>query len=437
MASHSPDVMTIERAQKSFNEAVSLTGYGKYNIFVLLATGGCLMCVIIETMNMSFIIPAAQCDLHLTLSEKGILVSISFLGVITTSHFWGFMADYRGRRNILILSLITSSILSIIGSVIPWAWLFILLRYINGAFIGGASSIIYAFAGEFHDDYYRPKVISWVSAFVALGQMYIPGMAWAILSQKWEFPVDAFGITFRPWRLLIIAYALPSLIVAAMMSILPESPKFLLAKGKHDHTIKILRKMFVINTGKNSIEYPVCTVFLDEFVTEQSTEKKTNFFKLIWKQSVLLFKKEFRLKTILICYLQFGVFLSASALALWFPQILNSLSKFAQTVGNANVTLCGSIMNEEVSQTKYSKFLLAYKGNFWRSYDSRIDDGEICDDSVDTSVFLVVLLIAVAIMITYIVIGIFINKLGKKSILVGKYLSYIFLIVLLLIYIFF
>lgn len=109
------------------------SGYGKFNFYVLLATGGCLMCVIIETMCMSFIIPAAQCDLNLTLTQKGILVSIGFLGVITTSHFWGFMADYRGRKDILVFCLITSSLSTLACSLVPWVWLFILLRFMNGA----------------------------------------------------------------------------------------------------------------------------------------------------------------------------------------------------------------------------------------------------------------------------------------------------------------
>lgn len=167
------------------------SGYGKYNLFVILATGGCLMCVIIESMNMSFIIPAAQCDLNLSLEQKGLLVSITFLGIISTSHFWGIMADIKGRRNILIFCLISSSLTTLACSVVPWPWLFILLRLLNGALyvftmlisvpslffsrLGGASSIIYPFAGEFHDNRYRPKVITWVSSFVAAGQMYIPG----------------------------------------------------------------------------------------------------------------------------------------------------------------------------------------------------------------------------------------------------------------------
>lgn len=43
-----------------------------------------------------------------------------------------------------------------------------------------------------------------------------------------------------------------------------------------------------------------------------------------------------------------------------------------------------------------------------------------CDDSVDTTVFLVVLSIGAAIGVTYLIIGAFINRIGKKTILIGS-----------------
>lgn len=46
-----------------------------------------------------------------------------------------------------------------------------------------------------------------------------------------------------------------------------------------------------------------------------------------------------------------------------------------------------------------------------------------CDDSVDTTVFLVVLSIGAAIGVTYLLIGVFINRIGKKTLLIGKYRS--------------
>lgn len=90
------------------------------------------MAVIMETMGMMFIIPAAVCDLDLDLTSKGLLASISFLGVVSSSHIWGFLADTRGRRNVLLTSMMLGFLTSVLSSLAPNAWSFILIRYLNG-----------------------------------------------------------------------------------------------------------------------------------------------------------------------------------------------------------------------------------------------------------------------------------------------------------------
>lgn len=107
-------------------------GYGLFNIIILLSAGLCLMVVIIETMGMMFVIPAAQCDLDLTLDQKSLLSAISFLGVVSSSLLWGFLADTRGRKNVLFVSMVTSFATTFVASFVPQSWLFIFLRFLNG-----------------------------------------------------------------------------------------------------------------------------------------------------------------------------------------------------------------------------------------------------------------------------------------------------------------
>ena len=46
----------------------------------LAVVGLILMAVINETMGIAYIMPAAQCDLNLSSSDKGILSSMTFIG---------------------------------------------------------------------------------------------------------------------------------------------------------------------------------------------------------------------------------------------------------------------------------------------------------------------------------------------------------------------
>ncbi|KAL3276541.1 hypothetical protein HHI36_011916 [Cryptolaemus montrouzieri] len=379
----------------SFDEAITLTGFGAFNICLFFIIGGFLMCVIIETMSMMFIVPAAKCDLQLTLSQQGLLSSISFFGVVTSSHAWGFLADTRGRRNVLICSLISSFIASICCSFVQTSWLFILLRYINGGCIGGASSIVYAYIGEFHNDKIRPKIVSGVATFVAFGNMYLPGLAWLILPQQWTVDIDFMNLEFKPWRLLIIIYAMPSFIFAILLCFLPESPKFLLTQGKYEETLEILKTMFKVNRGLSKEDYVVSEIFWDDL----GMSKSKSFLKTLWKQTVPLLRHPLLSKTLGVSLLQFGIFASTSGMIMWYPTILNTMSRFVDERPDDQLTLCKSIYWEETNTTASTQTVQG------------------CNDEVKTKVFMISLVIGMVYACMYIFIGLLINVIGKKNLL--------------------
>lgn len=58
-------------------------GLGKFHVLLLLACGLCLMATIVETLNIGFVIPLIdmECELNLTLYQKGLLNSAAFVGL--------------------------------------------------------------------------------------------------------------------------------------------------------------------------------------------------------------------------------------------------------------------------------------------------------------------------------------------------------------------
>lgn len=179
--------------------------------------------------------------------------------------------------------------------------------YFSNFSIGGSSAITYAYVGEFHDNYYRQKVVSWIACFIAFGNMYVPGMAWLLLPQSWSFEIPVFGVMFRPWRLLMIVYALPSLLSALCVYFLPESPKYLLTQGRKEEVLQILRNIFSINTGKPSDEYPVSELLWEEN-NEVHHVHDEGVLTSMWKQTKPLFTKFYYFRTIIACFLQFSIF---------------------------------------------------------------------------------------------------------------------------------
>lgn len=65
-----------------FERAIQLTGYGKFHYYLLAVCGFVSTSEEMDVISMSFILPSAQCDLHLNTHTKGWLNSIIFIGKI-------------------------------------------------------------------------------------------------------------------------------------------------------------------------------------------------------------------------------------------------------------------------------------------------------------------------------------------------------------------
>lgn len=64
----------------SYEDVLDMIGFGKTQIIVLLVSGLLLMAVINETMGMSIITIASQCDFSTTSMEKGLMGGAAFIG---------------------------------------------------------------------------------------------------------------------------------------------------------------------------------------------------------------------------------------------------------------------------------------------------------------------------------------------------------------------
>lgn len=119
-------------SQVNFEEALRRTGFGKFNYFLVILSGAVCATVLFETLGVSFILPIAECDLNLTTKGKGLLSAIAFVGIITSSPLWGFLADTRGRRKVIMPTLFVSFVITVISSFVTQFWIFVTLRFFSG-----------------------------------------------------------------------------------------------------------------------------------------------------------------------------------------------------------------------------------------------------------------------------------------------------------------
>lgn len=85
--------------------------------------------------------------------------------------------------------------------------------------------------------------------------VFLIGVSWSLVPSI----IQMLYKKFRPssWRVLTGIGGAPSLIIACAVSLLPETPRFLLYQQRQEEAITVLRQMYAINNSKHIETYPV------------------------------------------------------------------------------------------------------------------------------------------------------------------------------------
>lgn len=379
----------------TLDEAMMLTGFGKYNIKNMLLSGIILMGMIMETLGLSYVMPAAQCDLELSQQQKGWLGAIPFVAIILTSHMWGWLADTKGRKPIMLISMTISVILSALSSFSPNLIVFAVLRFLACVFVSGPSGVAYAYLGEFNSLRHRDRMVAFGAAFVGIGTVALPCVSWIILPMEFSLPISFLGINYRPWRLLVVACAIPYAIAAACMLRAEESPKYLNAVGRPEECLEVVKKIYSRNKNCPEDNFPIKSLVIESSGNQSKGGKGgMAVLKSMKDQTLPLFQSPLLLWTCLSCFVQFGIFATVNGFYIWFPSILNALAN--ADASSEGLSICDVLTSG--NKTDVAK--------------------TICDDSVNTQTFQRAILVGLVFCSMYLIVGILVDFVGKKAIIV-------------------
>lgn len=81
------------------------------------------------------------------------------------------------------------------------------------------------------------------------------GVSWSMMPSI----IRMLGKQFRPssWRVLTVVCGTPSLMIACISGLLPQSPRHSLHRRRPRQALAILQQMYAINNSKHADTYPV------------------------------------------------------------------------------------------------------------------------------------------------------------------------------------
>ncbi|XP_015175902.1 PREDICTED: synaptic vesicle glycoprotein 2B [Polistes dominula] len=391
-----------------FEKAIELTEYGKFHYFLLAVCGFVSTSEEMDVISMSFILPSAQCDLKLDTQAKGWLNSIIFIGMMAGAYAWGSVADALGRRKVLIAISFMNALCIVASSFSQSYELFMFFRFLNGAALGGSGPVIWSYFAEFQPKSKRGSMLSFMAAFWTLGNLFVAGLAWLIIPQ--DIGITSIAFTYNSWRIFLLICAAPSFIVAGLLLLLPESPKYLLSCGRYQEALDIFRGIYAINTGRSRDSYTVKELILDDFqepepVKADIVERSKCKMMLgdILDNSRQLFVSPILRFTVVSIIINFTFHIGYYGLMMWFPELFNRFDEFHRDHPGQSTSIC------EV--TDY----VVNRGSH------RIEN--VCNDKIGSSVFMESLITVASAIPANIVAVLGMDRLGRKFFLVFSTLS--------------
>jgi sugar porter (SP) family MFS transporter len=174
-------------------------------------------------------------DLGLTPATEGLVTSSLLVGAAIGALLCGRLADRVGRRRALV-GLAVVFFVGALGSVVaPSFEVMAATRFVLGLAVGGASVTVPVYLAELAPTERRGAITGRNEIAIVVGQL-AAFVINAVIGTVWS---DHPGV----WRYMLAVQAVPAVALFAGMLRMPESPRWLLSRGREDEALAVLRQV--------------------------------------------------------------------------------------------------------------------------------------------------------------------------------------------------
>lgn len=254
----------------------------------------------------AFLLPSVRHVWSLSGAELGIIGSATPVGVLFGALIAGYIGDRFGRKVVMCWALALYCIMTMVAALAPNFIVFVLARVLAGVGTGAESVIIAPYLSEF----IPPKRRGWFIG--SLAGFFSFGFVGAALIGRFIIPSFDDG-----WRYAQMLTAMPIIMLLWWRRSLPESPRFLISKGRLDEASAIvdkLEKKVVASTGK--VLPPI------EILPGEEHTINTSFSPGVRQSLLMMFSVSMRRQTTIIWVTWFVVTFCYYGFFAWIPSLL-------------------------------------------------------------------------------------------------------------------
>ncbi|MET7927405.1 MFS transporter [Streptomyces sp. NPDC005349] len=177
-------------------------------------------------------LPLITTDLHLSAADAGLIGSASLIGMFLGGLVFGYVTDRIGRRRVYLADIAVFVLLSAAQFFVSESWQLTAVRCAMGVAIGADFAIAGTIASEFAPRKSRGPLLVALVTMWSLGAAVAYVTGWLMLRAGLD-----------DWRLILASSTVPAFLVLLLRLRTPESPRWLLSRGREEEARAVLVRM--------------------------------------------------------------------------------------------------------------------------------------------------------------------------------------------------
>lgn len=208
-------------------------GFGPYQIRIIVLCALVAFLDGVDSQSIAIAAPIIADALNISRAALGPVFSAALLGAMLGALSFGTLGDRFGRKRMLAIAAVLFGTFTIATAYVTSYESLIAIRFLAGIGLGGATPCFISLATEYAPKRRRAMIASLIWAAFPLGGT-LGGF------------FNAFLITKFGWQtIFLVGGVLPLVVAAALLVWLPESIRFLLAKGRDEGEIRRIASRLV------------------------------------------------------------------------------------------------------------------------------------------------------------------------------------------------
>ncbi|MEM5340377.1 MFS transporter [Paraburkholderia azotifigens] len=221
---------TADAAKAALIRRIESVPFSRWHTKARIIIGSATFFDAFDALSIAFVLPVLIGLWHIGPLEIGVLIGASYIGQFVGALIFGWYAERHGRIRSATISIAIMSVMSMGCAMSGSFALLLVCRFVQGIGVGGEMPVAATYISELSNAHGRGKYFLLYELIFPVGLMATG-------------QVGAWLVPLIGWKIMFWIGAVPGLIIALLVARLPESPRWLISKGRLDEAETVVKAM--------------------------------------------------------------------------------------------------------------------------------------------------------------------------------------------------